>query len=460
LNVLKQRAEERVSRLGIRIRHIFQKGALPPGENAILAVFFPKQVVILCFEGPDPYSQVGGLGVRVTELAEVLAESGASTELIFIGDPKLPQRGVTDGGVRLHRALQTLSRDYPAGVYDGEYNKIDAFAREVPQIVIDEHIAPAAKRGEQVLILVEEWQTVKTTVELNRKLREQHLRSSAVILWNANNTYGFDSVDWVALHGSATITTISKFMKFEMRQRGVNALVIPNGIPARLLDGPPPELVKRFREAIGGDPFMAKVGRFDPDKRWFQAIDATHELKKRGGRPRLVIRGGSEPHGREVVLRAKAAGLTVDEFPVGIDDPMFFYELGRTTGDVVVLAAPLPQPALFALYAAADAVLANSGKEPFGLVGLEVMAAGGLPVCGATGEEYAEPFVNAIVCDTDDGLELATYIESTLADPRQIHLMHVAAQATAQRYTWPTVLTVLARKLEFIAARTAEANGA
>ncbi|MEO6913040.1 MAG: glycosyltransferase [Candidatus Baltobacteraceae bacterium] len=111
-----------------------------------------------------------------------------------------------------------------------------------------------------------------------------------------------------------------------------------------------------------------------------------------------------------------------------------------------------------ALYAAADAALANSGKEPFGLVGLEVMAAGGLPVCSATREEYAEPFVNAIVCDTDDGLELATYIQSTLADPREVHRMHTVAIATAQRYTWPTVLRVLRQKLDFIAARTAEAN--
>ncbi|MDQ6930775.1 MAG: glycosyltransferase [Candidatus Eremiobacteraeota bacterium] len=423
-------------------------------------MFFPKHVVILCFEGPDPYAQVGGLGVRVAELAEALTESGISTELIFAGDPDRPARAVTQGGVRLHRVLQSLSKDYPAGVYDGEYNKVDAFARDVPQIVIDEHIVPASQRGEQVLVLFEEWQTVKAAVELNRRLRELHLRSSAVILWNANNTYGFEGLDWIALQGAATITTISKFMKFEMRRRGVNALVIPNGIPARLLVGPPAEGVKRFHEAIGGDPLLVKVGRFDPDKRWFQAIDAVDELRKRGAHPRLVIRGGSENHGREVMLRAKSLGLTVVEYARGCDESDFFDGLSRIRADVVVLTARLPQPMLFALYAAADAVLANSGKEPFGLVGLEVMAAGGLPVCGATGEEYAEPFVNAIVCDTDDGLELATYIESTLADPRQVHLMHAAAQATAQRYTWPTVLNVLTRKLEFIAARTAEANGA
>ncbi len=34
----------------------------------------PANVVILAFEGPDRYSMVGGLGVRVTELATALDE--------------------------------------------------------------------------------------------------------------------------------------------------------------------------------------------------------------------------------------------------------------------------------------------------------------------------------------------------------------------------------------------------
>ncbi|GAC1502461.1 MAG: hypothetical protein NVS1B14_07240 [Vulcanimicrobiaceae bacterium] len=423
-------------------------------------MFFPKHAVILCCEGPDPYSQGGGLGVRGAERAEALVQRGVATDLIFVGDPSLPARSVTEGGVKLHRVLQPVSREYPRTVYDGEYTKVDAFAQTVPEIVAAEHVAPAADRGEQVLLLVEEWQTVKATVEIDRLLRERRLRKSAVMLWNANNTYGFEGIDWVALQGAATITTISKFMKFEMRQRGVNALVIPNGIPQRLLDGPSPELVRRLREALQGSPLLVKVGRFDPDKRWFQAIDAVAALRERGAHPRLIVRGGSEAHGREVLARAQGLGLRVIEVRAGVDDPQFFNNLLAADGDIVVLTATLPQGMLSALYAAADAVLANSGKEPFGLVGLEVMAAGGLPVCGSTGEEYAEAFVNAIVCDTDDGLELATYIESTLEDPRQIHRMHVAAQATAQRYTWPTVLNVLTRKLEFIAARTAEANGA
>jgi len=421
----------------------------------------PKHAVILSFEGPDPYASVGGLGVRVAELAAALVQSGVATDLIFIGDPHAGEVAMTPEGVTLRRVLQTMSREYPRDVYDGEWNKLDAFAQDVPDRVIDEHVAPAAARGEQVLILIEEWQLAKTAIALDRRLRERNIRKSAVMLWNANNTYGFEQIDWIGLQGAATITTVSKFMKFEMRQRGVNALVIPNGISSRLLEGPPPDLVKRFREALHGDPLLAKVGRFDPDKRWFQAVDAVAELAQRGDKPRLILRGGNEPHGREVRLRARDLGLSLRAVHEPFDDAQFFYVLARCAdADLIELVEPLPQEALLALYAAVDAVLANSGKEPFGLVGLEVMAAGGLPVCGATGEEYAVPFVNAIVCDTDDGLELATYLRSTLADPREVHRMHVSATETVQRYTWANVVRVLRQKLEFIAARTAEANGA
>jgi len=42
------------------------------------------------------------------------------------------------------------------------------------------------------------------------------------------------------------------------------------------------------------------------------------------------------------------------------------------------------------LYSASDGVLANSSHEPFGLVGLEAMAAGGVSFVGETEEDYAQ----------------------------------------------------------------------
>lgn len=70
------------------------------------------------------------------------------------------------------------------------------------------------------------------------------------------------------------------------------------------------------------------------------------------------------------------------------------------------------------LYAACDAVLANSGHEPFGLVGLEVMAAGGLAVTGSTGEDYAEAYRNALVLETDDPIEIVSELMLLKQRPR------------------------------------------
>jgi glycosyltransferase involved in cell wall biosynthesis len=409
-------------------------------------------VAILSFEGPDRYSYVGGLATRVTELASALAAEGRETELFFVGDPGLPAVEEVAPHLRYRRWCQWISAYHGAGVYDGEHGKVDDFTLSVPPFVVDEIVAPAAARGERALVICEEWQTARATIELDRQLRVRGLRHDATILWNANNTYGFDVIDWGALRHAATITTVSKYMKFELGLRGQQPLVIPNGIPARLLDGPPARLVHDWRAALAARPLLVKVGRFDPDKRWMQAVDAVAELHDAGYGARLVVRGGREPYGEAVFARARERGLRVGEVAAARgDEAGLFAELAQSSDDVINLRAFLEPDALNALYAAADAVLANSGKEPFGLVGLEVMAAGGLAVCGATGEEYAEPFVNAIVVDTEDGRELASYLRAVVEQPDSAVTMREAGRATAARYTWSAILNALERKLEFAA---------
>jgi glycosyltransferase involved in cell wall biosynthesis len=54
------------------------------------------------------------------------------------------------------------------------------------------------------------------------------------------------------------------------------------------------------------------------------------------------------------------------------------------------------------LFQGVDAVLANSRHEPFGVVGLEAMAAGGVVCTGGSGEDYAVPSHNALVLETED----------------------------------------------------------
>ena len=409
------------------------------------------RAVLLSFEGPDAYAMVGGLATRVVSLARALGEADVATDLIFVGDPAAPALESFAPNVTLRRWSQWLSVHHPANVYDGEAQKVDDYTRSVPRFLADAVIEPAYRRGERVLVIAEEWHTVGATIALDRLLRERGLRDDVTIVWNANNTYGFDAIPWAALQRAAGILTISKYMKFELARAGVPSLVVPNGIDETLLDGPSEAHVRLLREALHGRPNLFKVGRFDADKNWLQAVDAVAELKALGRAPLLVARGGRESYGDLVWGRARERGLVVERVAVARGDAeALAAALAASAADIVDLRSFVTDPLLQALYVAADAVLANSGKEPFGLVGLEVMAAGGIAVTGSTGEDYALPFVNAIVCDTVDGRELATYLHATLDDDRRTDGMKKAGYETANRYLWANVLDTFERKLLYL----------
>ena len=393
---------------------------------------------------------VGGLGTRVVELSAALAAMGIETTLIFVGDPAKPPVERNAPHLEYRRWCQWISAYHSATVYDGEHGKSDDFRVSVPPFVVESIVRSAAERGERVLVVAEDWQTAGAVVELDRLLRVAGLRDNAILQWNANNTYGFDTMDWSALTRAATVTTVSRYMKFELRARGIDSLVIPNGIPERLVGGPPDDLVNAAAEALAARPLFVKVGRYDEDKRWMQAIEAFALVRKQHPRATLVVRGGREPYGETIFARARALGLEVEDVRAESRDPRALLEkLAVATAPIVNVRSFVPEELLFALYRIADAVLANSGKEPFGLVGLEVMAAGGLAVTGSTGEDYAQQFENAIVCDTGDGRELAVYLDVLLGDAVLARSMRAAGETTAERYIWPIVLDILARKLEF-----------
>ena len=97
----------------------------------------------------------------------------------------------------------------------------------------------------------------------------------------------------------------------------------------------------------------------------------------------------------------------------------------------------------------ADAVLANSGREPFGLVGLETMAAGGIAFTGSTGEDYVVPLHNAIVLETSDPTEIEGYVMYLEARPYLKEKIRIAAKETASMFTWAEVIKNLLQKLEY-----------
>ncbi len=405
---------------------------------------------MLSFEGPDRYAMVGGLGVRTTELATALDEAGFQTDLLFIGDPDLPaieQRGTA---LTLRRWCQWISAHHPGGVYDGQDGKILDYTVSAPAVLIDECVRPAVEAGEQVLVLAEDWQTVPAVLNLHQRLIDEGLRASVHIAWNANNTYGFDDIDFTLLAAAAHITCVSRYMKFELSLQGSEALVIPNGIPERIWNDMSDTEITYLRRVLEGRAMLLKVGRFDPDKRWLQAIDAIADLRATGTRAQLIVRGGKEDYRTVVFDRAIERGLSIDD--ISLQEPTvesLVQTISTSTADIINLRSFLPDKLLYTLYGAVDAVLANSGREPFGLVGLEVMAAGGIAVCGSTGEDYAQAFDNAIVCDTSDSAELATYLKRLLGDDELREHIRSNAPRTARQFTWPNVLEVLDMKIAY-----------
>ena len=104
------------------------------------------QFHVLSFEGPDPYSRVGGLASRIEGLTETLAELGFETHLWFIGDPNAPGHE-RRGKLHLHRWAQWVSRYHPKNVYDGEQGKCAEFSRTVPPHLISQALEPYLLKG-------------------------------------------------------------------------------------------------------------------------------------------------------------------------------------------------------------------------------------------------------------------------------------------------------------------------
>ena len=413
--------------------------------------------VQLCFEGPDPYSQAGGLGTRVYNMGEALADMGYETHLFFIGDPDLPQSETRcNGRYVLHRWCQWISKYHPGGAYDGEDGKVNDYAASVPDYVCGAIVRPAAQQGRHVVVIAEDWHTVDALCNLSDKLHWHKNRPAATLMWNANNDMGFHAINWGRLRYVATITAVSKFMKHLMWGWGMNPLTVPNGIPDRMLRAPQQKNVRAMKKALaahGRDIAVFKIGRFDPDKRWVMAVDAVGMLRERGVRPLFLMRGGIEPHGLDVRRRAAELGLslhdlTMDHRPT-VEESIAAIA-GAPDADVLCLNFFLPEETVRLLYRCCACVFANSGFEPFGLVGLEVMAAGGIALTGATGEDYVVPFVNAISVESDDPRELVAYLTFLHENPEQLKGIKREAAKTAKQFTWDRVINNLIRRIEYI----------
>jgi glycosyltransferase involved in cell wall biosynthesis len=303
-------------------------------------------------------------------------------------------------------------------------------------------LLPHLLQGKRAVILAEEWHTVDAVLHLDWLLRVAGVRHQVKILWNANNTFAFERIDWRQLVQAATITTVSRYMKHLMQGLGVNPLVIPNGLTADTLIPPERHAVAAFKSRLRGRTVISKVARWDPDKSWLLAIDTVGAMKHIGWRPLLIARGGVEPYGAEVLAAAAGAGLRVADRRLcqpGVPGLMRALD-GLGEVDMLNLSSPLDPESRLVLFHSAAAVLANSHHEPFGLVGLETMAAGGVACIGSTGEDYAVPGHNALALETDDPQEFLDLFDTLRFNPIMERSLRRAGRATAQHYTWLQIM--------------------
>ena len=396
-------------------------------------------VVLVAFEGPDRYSFVGGLATRMNDLAAALVARGHNVRHIFVGDPHQAHVEVREGGLILERWGQWISAHHPEDVYDGEEGKYNDLSRTLPPHLAD--LAAAAERaGERTVMLFEDWQTAAAAVGAATLCHSRGIHSP--MFWNANNTYGFGQVDFPILRRVASITTISRYMRMELLKVDVEAAILPNGIAERWLRPLPPSDPQVLKKAFAPRPTFVKVARFDQDKRWLWAIDATAAMRDAGMSPRFIMRGSRSDYAEIVGARIRARGLNVDRvvLPPTATPRDLAAAISTTTGEVVFLDFFIAERTLRALYASADGVLANSEKEPFGLVGLEVMSCGGIAYVGRTGEDYAVPFGNSIVMQSDDPRELIAADGNLRQRPGLAAQIRSEGRATAKRFAWPRVL--------------------
>ncbi len=416
--------------------------------------------VLLSFEGPDVYSTAGGLGTRVSELSEALATQGYTTHLIFIGDPFKPTKELRiHDRLILKRWSQWVSKYYSNGVYDGEEAKLYDYNESVPYHIYSEIVRPAMAEGKMVVVMGEDWQTSEAICRTSDLLHWFGMRQKVLILWNLNSLMSLHRINWDRLKFVATLCTVSKYMKHKLWNYNVNPLVIPNGIPTRHLNPVDQDAVSRLRSIVRqNDPrrmFLFKIGRFDPDKRWIMAVEAVARLKESGYPVTLFVRGGIEPHGAEVFRHAYHRGLTIQDVVAQRPNVEQCLDAIAQAGqaDIYNLRFFLPEEFVRITYAAADATLANSGHEPFGLVALEVMAAKGIAVTGSTGEDYAISFENAIVTETDDPDEIVGYLLHLRRYAEEQERIRAAGHYTAQQFLWDQVIENLVSKLEFLARK-------
>jgi phosphatidylinositol alpha-mannosyltransferase len=203
--------------------------------------------------------------------------------------------------------------------------------------------------------------------------------------------------------------------------------VIPNGVEIERFAGARP--VERWRD---GTPNVLFVGRFEERKGLLHLLKAYRLLRREGHDSRLLVVGGG-PQEREVRRYIYTRGLTGVELlgRVSEDDKARYF----ATADVYVSPA--------------------TGRESFGIVLLEAMAAGAPIVCsdihGYKG--VVRRGEQALLVEPGDQRALAAAIGELLDDPDRRARMSESGRARAREFGWDRVAARVDEYYGFVVRR-------
>jgi len=229
------------------------------------------------------------------------------------------------------------------------------------------------------------------------------------------------------LHGRIAVSAAARH--FIDRYFPGDYKVIPNGVDAERYGRAVP--VARWQD---GTPNILFVGRFEPRKGLLDLLKAYRHIRKDGVEARLLLVGGGpqEREARRYVATRRMGGV---EF------------LGRVSDDEKLQ-----------LFRTADVYCSPAtGRESFGIVLLEAMAAGA-PIVASDIHGYkgvVRRGREALLVPPHEPKELATAIERVITDPELAATFRANGPVRAAEFSWPRVTAKVDDYYGFVIRRLA-----
>ena len=246
-----------------------------------------------------------------------------------------------------------------------------------------------------------------------------------------------------AVVAAGTVLCVSDTWVAELRGRyGVAAERVSNGVDRAAFSPElaPGDAAVRARLGLGGGPVLLAVGGLEPRKNSLRVIEAFARLRARHPRAQLVVAGGASVLDHSAYARLCHEALARLALAGGSPEP-------------VVVAGPVPQRDMPALYRIADTLAFPSLQEGFGLAVIEAMASGTPAVVSriAPFTEYLGT-ADAFWAEPTGTESIAAALMASL-EPRARAARVARGHAVAARFDWmASAKTHLARYAAHLAA--------